>query len=221
MVLLGWSLIACDIEERYNKADLTQFLELVSYHGCVWRIEEDVDCLFCNWPNPQEPHLVLILLDYEADGTDPVKLEETKINLWDVHLAFVDAMLSGENSSSDDSRDCDDFSRSENMMWPPQFEILRQGTRLWREIVVAPLELDPMPSRIATGGRLAASAAFDQYIVSQFDDVQHFSQVYDVLECPVCRQTQPTSPDASTGHDFCWQCNRPMVFRPRRCRSQC
>ena len=95
MVLLCWSIIASDIETRVSKADLREFIRLVSAHLCVWRIELDTERLMFDDPNPENQHLVLELIDYHTDCTDPAELEVAQNNLEEVYDAFVDAMLSG------------------------------------------------------------------------------------------------------------------------------
>ena len=84
-------------------------------------------------PNPLNQHLVLYLIDYHTDCTDPAEVEAAQNNLEEVHDAFVDAMLSGDNSSSDEwshgSRDIDDFTHGDLQMWPPNFVVLKEGTR--------------------------------------------------------------------------------------------
>ena len=202
MVLLCWSLIGWGTEERYEKADLTDFHELVAQHACVWKIEEDLKHLLWSRPNPSTRDLMLLLLDYHTDCSDPAQLAIAKAHLEEVNDAFCDAMLSGENSSSDEGRDPDSPGRFENQLYPPMFKVLEEGTPLWQEFVEAPLERDPRPDRWAIGGQLldAESAS----------DLAEISRQYNIRECPQCKRRET---DASEQSVRCADCGVLWVHR--------
>ena len=88
MVLLCWSWIAKTTDERFEKADLGEFNNLVVQHCCVWRIEEDRKHLLFKDPDPSHHNLMLLLIDYHTDCSDPAKLAIAEENLEDAHAAF-------------------------------------------------------------------------------------------------------------------------------------